>query len=105
MTNRRDESLRAAFSWEDIVAVEPRIEQLLRYATWITDPGGPYFCANEVWYNLFKPQVVKLVGWGREWQVDPIKNAGDILKESQVYDLAYGKIYDTLPICRNCGCI
>jgi hypothetical protein len=105
MMGQREISVREAVSWEDIVAAEPRFEQLLRYATWVIDPGGPYFCANEIWFNLFKPHVVKLVGWGREWQMDAIKNAGDILGESQAYDLAYEKIYDTLPGCRNCGCL
>lgn len=107
----REESLRQSISWDEIVAIEPRIESLLRYTTWIIDPGGDYFCANEIWYNLLKPQMVKLVGWGREWHpgimIGPvvIKNAADIMKEGRVYDLVYRKIYDALPGCRNCGCM
>ena len=103
----REESLRQSLTWDELVTIEPRLKALLMYSTCVKDPGGDYFCANEIWYNLLKPQMVKLVGWGREWHPNPImiKNAADIMKEGRVYDLVYHKIYDTLPGCRNCGCM
>lgn len=101
---RREEELRNSESWEQIILIEPRLEQLHRYANWIRDTGGPYFCANEIWGNLFKPQLVELVGWHREWHSDPVRDFSSIMKEGRTYDLVYRKIYDTLPSCRNCGC-
>ena len=50
------------------------------------------FCANQVWYDLFKPILVSLIGW-------EYKGKDDVLKSREAYDVAYQTLYDTLPDC------
>ena len=59
------ENLLGVETWEQVAELEPRFEQLLIYAQCYNDPGERYFCANEIWDNLFKPQVMKLLGWNK----------------------------------------
>jgi len=83
-------------TWQEMVRLEPRLKDLYDEARTIKDEGGRYFCANEVWFTEFKPVLRHLVGW---WSKKPD------LRSSQAYDSAYQKIYQTLPGCRNCGCL
>jgi hypothetical protein len=83
-------------NWQEIIEREPRLNELLKKAEEIKDDGsGEYFCANEIWYRDFKPQLNKLVGYFTE---------NTVLNTSECYDIAYQKIYNVLPGCRNCGC-
>ena len=53
-------------------------------------------CANHIWYQDFKPRLRLLVGW---------EARNPLLWSSECYDVAYQKIYDAMPECRECGCI
>jgi len=81
--------------WRDAVAIEPRLSELFRQAKAIRDPGGEGFCANEIWYEFFKPRLSLLVGWEAEQTA---------LGTTEFYDVTYDKIYDVLPNCRHCSC-
>ncbi len=94
-------------TWPELVAREPRLEQLLHEARAVRDPGEPDgFCANAVWYGWggnrgLKPRLRELVGWERP-SYDPV------LSEGVAYDVAYQTIYDALPPCRGgaaCKCL
>lgn len=83
-------------TWSEIVKIAPELEELLTFAGWVSDPGGPHFCANRIWYGLFKPRLLEMVGW---------ESKIEMLGTTEAYDLAYEKIYAALPHCRDCGCM
>ena len=118
--------------FKKLCKLEPELERLHRLAGMIRDDGnGKYFCANEVWYSLFKPKLYELVGWGREeakqrrkrereyfvkespglakcfvaLPEEPPPAGIEILDSCEAYDCAYQTIYDQLPNCRDCGCM
>jgi hypothetical protein len=62
----------------------------------VKDTGGLWFCANDWWYDCFKPWLVKQVGFGADQPE---------LRTTEVYDVAYDALYEQLPDCRNCRCI
>ena len=82
-------------TFEEIAKLEPRLKQLYNEARQVK-ATSEYFCANEVWYNEFKPRLMRLAGWHA---------ANPELRTSEAYDLAYDAIYNQLPSCRNCACI
>ena len=92
-------------TWKRLCKLEPRLLDLYERASGIRDDlSKPSFCANNVWYGRrgwpgLKPQLWELVGFGaRRWGADPQ------LWSSLAYDIAYRKVYDALPDCRNCAC-
>ena len=85
-------------TWEKLVAIEPRLDELLKEIEAIKDPGGPSFCANDIWYRQYKPRFLKLVGWAAE-------KDDSVIKTEKAYNLAYKKLYHSLPDCRDCGCL
>jgi hypothetical protein len=94
---------RATLTWKELTRLEPRLEALYHKAKNVKDDRmREAFCANCCWYGYgryegegFKPQLLHLVGF----QCDIPE-----LKTMQAYDLAYRRIYDVLPPCRNCNC-
>jgi hypothetical protein len=83
----------------ELVAQEPQIQRLLDEAAAVRDdPEKECFCANILFSTLFKPRLLRLVGWNRV-ERDPV------LSTSLAYDLAFDAIYDRLPSCRNCLCL
>lgn len=82
-------------TWQEIIAIEPKLLSLETEIKSIKDSGGKSFCANTIWYNQFKQRVVDLVG-------DYASN--EQLRSQQAYSLAYHHLYDQLPNCRNCNC-
>lgn len=92
-------------TWATLVKDEPQLKALLAEAKCITDNRSKSsFCANAAWYGYagwpgLEPRLVALVGWGRPSEGDPV------LHSQEAYDLAYHRIYDVLPDCRNCGCM
>jgi hypothetical protein len=48
---------------DQCIALDARIGDLKREVQAVKAREG--FCANEIWYCLFKPRVVQLVGWRR----------------------------------------
>jgi hypothetical protein len=75
---------------------EPRLAALERDIQAVKDTGGAWFCANDHWYLRFKPQLMKLVGWGAEQPE---------LRTCEAYDVAYDTLLALLPDCRECPCI
>jgi hypothetical protein len=81
-------------TWAEIKRIEPHLDALFKEARAVKDDRRkPAFCGNRVWYDLFKPRLLDLVGW----------DAPDArIRTMRAYDVAYDKIYDALPGCRNC---
>jgi hypothetical protein len=96
---------RPELTWHKLTRLEPRLLDLYREVRSIHDNGRePSFCANRVWYGRggfegFKHRLTALVGFRR-------RNDGSHarLATSRAYDIAYHKIYDAIPPCRNCAC-
>jgi len=84
-------------SWEKLIELEPRLAELLEEAKQVKDLGGSSFCANQTWFNRFGKRLDKLVGWYAE--------GAPAIQTSESYDIAFMKIYDALPACRNCTCL
>lgn len=84
-------------TWSTLTGLEPRLIDLYNYAQTVHDPGGVTFCANEIWYQNIKPQLITMVGW------DALTD-NEILTSPQAYELAIDVIYNELPACRACGC-
>jgi len=82
--------------WSELIKAEPRLLALYERAKAVRDEETKeFFCANSIWYQQFKPELVELVGDAR---------AGDpILGTSRAYEIAYDMIYRALPDCRACG--
>ena len=82
-------------TWKEIIKIEPALAALLKEAKKV-DGRDKQFCANAVWYKNFKPRLVHLVGFDARNQE---------LNSSEVYDIAYQKIYQVLPPCKECLCL
>jgi hypothetical protein len=85
-------------SWKELTVLEPRLLALYKEAKAIRDDRSKSsFCANRVWYlGHLRESVSELVG-------SDAKHPR--LSTSEAYDIAYHKIYNALPYCRNCACI
>lgn len=51
------------------------------------------YCANEFWYKSAKPELLRIVGWERGGNTNPL------LRSSHAYDVAYDWLYTMLPDC------
>jgi hypothetical protein len=86
-----------ALDWEDLVDLEPRLEQLERDIKYHAGQhrAGRY-CANRHWFGYtgvgFKDRLLDLVGWEAK---------GSALRSSEAYDVAYHHLYAILPPCRH----
>ena len=120
-----------AITWEMLTEAEPRLLRLERLALWAAANAGETFCANGVWYEFLKPQLVELVGWSRgrlpecapdgprplfvnlvdlrpAERVPATTEAERLLRSSDAFDLAYDHLYELLPDCRHgerLGCV
>jgi hypothetical protein len=118
-------------TWEQLVKLESRLEQLERFVKQQKLVRGKNYCANWVWFALFKPIMKKLVGRKRpraddvdnssrlkfvpvddgiwveddEWVEADIPNETglDPLRTCDAYDCAYQHLYHSLPDCRHDG--
>ena len=71
-------------TWDQIVAIEPRLANLHLDASICRRPGvSPY----DVWYQTLKPRLVHLVGFGAEKPE---------LRNCDCYDIAYDVIFAAL---------
>lgn len=52
-------------TFEEICTLEPELRRLHNMAKMIGRRRGKSFCANRLWYDVLKPRLVTLVGWGR----------------------------------------
>jgi hypothetical protein len=85
--------------FDRLAELEPGLKALLKKAEQTRDRAfNPSFCANDLWFREFKPQLVLLVGWTARKENPEIQSAA-------AYDLAYDRIYASLPDCRECGCL
>lgn len=98
--------MKQGITWEEIVRIEPRLEQLAEEARaykQATRYKRKNVCANDRWYGYgpwrgrgLRPMLVQLVGW-----CSPTPE----LQTREAYDVAYQYIYSLLPDCRNCRCL
>lgn len=86
-------------TWDRIVQECPELGRMRDEAR-VVDDGDPHFCANDVWYEHFKPRLLRLVGF----EALPAYSA-DWMYGSKAYEVAYRTIYNELPDCRMCICI
>lgn len=84
-----------ALTWSERTAAKPRLEALRLEAEKV-DGSEAHFCANRIWRQHFKPQLLGLIGWEGERAE---------LRTQQAWDLAYRIIYGALPPCRDCACL
>lgn len=63
------------------------------------DGSDPHFCANDVWFDRFKPRLLRLVGW------EAPATAPEWMTTNTAYEIAYSTIYNELPECRQCACL
>lgn len=84
-----------ALSWEVIIAIDPFFYDLLREIQGVR--AGENFCANRIWFEIYKPAIVRRIGWHAP------NYAPEILKTVRAYEIAYEKLYSALPDCQNCG--
>jgi hypothetical protein len=84
-----------SIKWDEIVKIEPRLESLRQEAAaWREKDLPDDFCANEVWYEAFKPRIVRLVGWEAK---------DERLSGNTTYDVAYKTVLDAMPDCKHAG--
>ena len=87
-----------AVAWDDLVTMEPQLKAMWEAIRLLRRPKRPAsFCANHLWYDVFKPRLTQLVGWS-------CRRKNPALRSSEAWDTAYRKLYDVLPDCRDCGC-
>lgn len=84
-------------TWKRICELCPLMLRLFEQARAVKDDKRKRrFCANDIWYNQFKPYMVNHVGW---------HSSIPELQSSLAYNITYEKIYEALPDCRNCFCV
>jgi septation ring formation regulator EzrA len=88
-------------SFEDLVKIEPRLDDLLTQIKNEKPPTKWQECEIYRWYGIggdrsgYKQKMVKLVGWFAE-------KHDTIIKSQQAYDVAYRTLNNTLPSCDVC---
>ena len=89
-----------SLTWNDLVRLEPGLQQLLSEALSIKDDGtAASFCANRQWYRGgLRARLVSLVGWYAQ-------SGKPDLMTCDAYLLAYETVYSALPDCRSCWCL
>src|SRR5262249_55566059 len=81
-------------TFEELVAIEPRLELLRKQARAFRPVSGA-FDSLSYWLRWLKPQLCQLVGWHTKDESKP-----ELLRTSAAYDVAYETIYEELPGCR-----
>ncbi len=91
-------------SWNDLVAQEPRLTELLAEVRAMDDGRSSFFCGAWLYSGDgpgrpgLKERLSRLVGWGARHR------RGTVLASSAAWDAALRTIVRALPPCRNCGC-
>ncbi len=91
------ETATRSLSFEDLCRIEPRLRTLaedLRKARAELDlemlaEGEDCLRAQDLWFQKFKPRMLKLVGW------DAV-NAPQELRDSDAYEVAYRALVDII---------
>lgn len=68
-------------TFKAICEAESGIEELYNLAKMIGRRRSKTFCANAIWYDLFKPKMVELVGHGRQAKRLEIEKKAKKLKQ------------------------
>lgn len=76
--------------FQDLVKLEPQLQQLADRIIEETADAGAGFCANEAWYARYKPVLLKLAGWLSD---------NPATKTEEAYDIAYDFLTELLPEC------
>jgi hypothetical protein len=91
--------------WKEMLKEEPALQLLMKELRAVKDDKKEAsFCANRLWLMGWdndplsspKRKIEELVGWHAQ---------NPVLRTEAAYRLAYEKLYDVLPNCRNCWCI
>jgi hypothetical protein len=88
-------------TFDELVALEPRLADLLAEAQDYHAKRPRGFCANAVWYGYpghrpgLKKRLSELVGF--------TSGHGGVLGSSAAYDVAYKATYQALPNCKHKG--
>ncbi len=85
-------------TWDDMVKECPELGTMRDEARKV-DGSDPHFCANDVWYEQFKPRLLSMVGF------EALPSVPNWMTTSRAYEIAYSTIYNELPDCRQCGCL
>lgn len=90
-------------AWEELVAHEPRLNDLLTEALALRRSAAAQVCKNDFWYPgrefpAFKTRVAQLVGW------DSGHPADSLLASENAWDVAQDTILKALPDCHGCSC-
>jgi hypothetical protein len=86
-----------ALTFADLARLEPGLSDLERDVRRERRERGRPYCANRVWYGLYKPRLVWLVGWHAD-------TPHPELRTPTAYATAYRHLYELLPDCRRCAC-
>jgi hypothetical protein len=85
-------------TWDELVELEPRLLDLEKDVKSVKDDQSrESFCANDVWYGIFRSDLSSLVG--RYSRGNDAK-----LRTPYAFEVAYNHLYELLPPCRNCLC-
>jgi hypothetical protein len=85
-------------TWEELVALDARLVDLLNWARSYRQSRRKRFCANRIYVWELKPRLEDLAGCTRRW-------GPNLLRTEAAYDVARDTVYDALPDCRGCACI
>jgi len=97
----------AQVTYEELVRLEPRLEELEQRIADVRDPGNTeWYCSNYVWMPL-NADLKDLVGVARRHtgassDLRPEEEA--LLRSSFSYEVAYLHLSALMPPCRACGC-
>ena len=90
-------------SFEELVALEPRLAELEARARAVRDDGrSELFCSNHAWLPV-NAELRNLVGVARQGGLRT-RGGDPRLWSSQAYSLCYERLSRSLPACRACGC-
>lgn len=78
-------------TWERLIYLEPELEWLKKQAL-NQDSTKDDYDKDHIWYRIFKRRLLQLVGFMRD-SLTVIPE----LETSQAYEVAYHKIYNSLP--------
>jgi hypothetical protein len=96
MTTLTHAPIPVATKFEQLAALEPRLNELLAKAQ-----AHHGTCANAAWYGQggLRKAMQRVVGHLRNTE------GPEELKTSAAYDVAYRTLYSALPDCNGCGCL
>lgn len=77
-------------NFQDLVKLEPKLQELADRIKADTANVTEGFCANEVWYESYKSELLTLAGWLSD---------NPATRTEEAYDVAYDYLTELLPEC------